>query len=126
MPGTFVVDTGRTFAAALLMGSAPKLRFQTTEQDVAADGQRKWEIQAAMTWQAEHGMRPVSEVVSVTCLGGTDPAASIPPGTPIEFMDFRVGISTPERTDRGVRGGKPYYQAGGLRPVNGRPAPKSE
>ena len=40
--GTFAVDTGATFASAFFMGSAPKLRFGSTEQDVSATGERKW------------------------------------------------------------------------------------
>jgi hypothetical protein len=121
MPGTFVIDTGRTFAAALIMASAPKLKFGTSEQDISASGERKWEIQAAVTFMAEHGMRPVSEVVSVTVLGGTDPATGIVPGTPVEFENFRVGISTPEAraNGRGIMGGKPWYQASGVRAMHG-------
>lgn len=126
MPGTFVVDTGQTFTNALIMASSPKLKFGTSEQDMAATGERKWEIQAAVTFQSEYGMRPVSEVISVTVLGGTDPAAAIPPGSAVEFANFRVGFSPPEKTDNGrVRGGRPWYQASGLRAVNGRQA-KSE
>ena len=118
MPGTFIIDTGRTFTAALLMASAPKLRFQSTEQDVTANGEPKWEVQAALTWRADNGMRPMAEVVSVTIPGGSDPAAGIPVGSPIEFDELRVGISSPERTDKGVRGGKPWYQAASVRALN--------
>jgi hypothetical protein len=117
---TFMIDTGRTFSAALLMSSGPKLKFGTPDQDIAQDGQRKWEINAAMTWHTEPGKRPVSELVRVTILGGTDPAAGIAAGTPIEFHDLRLGVSTPEMGERGVRGGRPWYQAGGLHAVNGR------
>jgi hypothetical protein len=115
MPGTFVVQADRTFATMLLMASAPKMKFQTTEQDVSAAGERKWEIQVAAAWYPEYDMRPVSEVISVTLTGGTDPAGDITPGSPVEFDTLRVGISPVERTDRGVRGGKAYYQASGIR-----------
>ena len=115
MPGTFVVQADRTFSTMLLMASAPKMKFQTTEQDVSAAGERKWEIQVAAAWYPEYDMRPVSEVISVTLTGGTDPAGDITPGSPVEFDTLRVGISPVERTDRGVRGGKAYYQASGIR-----------
>ena len=115
MPGTFVVQADRTFATMLLMASAPKMKFQTTEQDVSAAGERKWEIQVAAAWYPVYDMRPVSEVISVTLTGGTDPAGDITPGSPVEFDTLRVGISPVERTDRGVRGGKAYYQASGIR-----------
>jgi hypothetical protein len=118
MPGTFVIDTRETFDSALLMASGPKMQFQTTEQDVSATGERKWEILAVLTWKAEPGRNPVVEVVKVTMLGGTNPADGIAPGTMVELGGFRVGISTPEKTDRGgVRGGKPWYQATAIRPL---------
>ena len=119
MPGTFIIDTGRTFTVARLMASAPKLRFQSTEQDVTADGELKWEVQVALTWRVNPGKRPVAEIVSVTIPGGSDPAAGIPDGSPIELDEFRVGISSPERTDKGVRGGRPWYQATAVRALNG-------
>jgi hypothetical protein len=115
--GSFTVDTARTFAVALFMGSGPKMRFQSTEQDVSASGERKWEIQVACTWFPEYGMAPASDVIRVTCLGGTDPAEGINPGTLVEFTDFKVGISAPERTEKGVRGGRPYYGATAVRPA---------
>jgi hypothetical protein len=122
---TFAIDTGRTFAAALLMASGPKIRFQSTEQDVAADGQRKWEVQAAVTWHADPGQRPFSDLIRVTVLGGTDPAAGLPAGTPIELTDLRLGVMNAEQGENGrVRGGKPFYMASGVRPLNGARASK--
>jgi hypothetical protein len=120
MAGTFKVDVPATFSAALLMASAPRMRFGTQDQDISASGERKWEIQAAVTYHAEYGMRAQSEVISITVPGGTDPAAAIPPGTPVEFENFRVGFSAPEKgaNDR-IRGGKPWFQASGLHAVAG-------
>ena len=65
-------------------------------------------------------MRPVSEVIEVTLTGGdSNPAASIPPGTPVEFGNFRVGVSAPEMRDNGrgprVSGGRAWYSAQGVR-----------
>jgi hypothetical protein len=114
--GSFIVDTNRTFAVALFMGSGPKLKFGSADQDVSATGERKWEVQVACTWFPEYGMAAASDVIRITILGGTDPAAGITPGTPVEFEAFKVGISAPERNDKGgIRGGKPYFQAGGIR-----------
>ena len=117
--GSFIVDTGRTFAVTLFMGSGPKLKFGSTDQDVSATGERKWEVQVACTWFPEYGMAPASDVIKITVLGGTDPAAGITPGTPVTFDAFKVGISAPERNDKGgIRGGKPYYQAAAVKPAN--------
>ena len=96
------------------MASGPKLKFGSTEQDISARGERKWDVQAAVTYHAEPGMKPVSEVIAVTVTGpATDPCASIAPGTPIVFDRMRVGFSVPEAREngRGIRGGRPWYQA---------------
>jgi len=81
-------------------------------------GERKWEVQAAVTYHAEPGLRAVSEVIAVTVTGpAADPCASIPPGTPIIFDKMRVGFSPPEAREnvRGIRGGRPWYQAADVR-----------
>ncbi len=114
MPGTLTIDTAATFQAVLLMASGPKLKFGSTEQDISARGERKWDVQAAVTYFAEPGIKAVSEVISVTVTGpGADPCASIPPGTAIAFDKLRVGFSPPEAREngRGIRGGRPWYQA---------------
>jgi len=112
--GTLTIDTTATFQAVLLMASGPKLKFGSTEQDISARGERKWDIQAAVTYFAEPGMKAASEVISVTVTGpSADPCASIPPGTSIVFDKMRVGFSPPEAREngRGIRGGRPWYQA---------------
>jgi hypothetical protein len=125
MPGQFTVDTRRTFALVILMGSGPKIEFQSTAQAVTANGEKRWEVQCAATWLADPGRRPVSEVITITIDGGDkDPADAIPVGSPIELEGLRVGVSSPERTDKGVRGGRAWYQAERVRAVpapNGRP-----
>ena len=114
MSGTLTIDTPATFQAVLLMASGPKLKFGSTEQDISARGERKWDVQAAVTYHAEPGMKPVSEVIAVTVTGpAADPCTSIPLGTPIVFDKMRVGFSPPEAREngRGIRGGRPWYQA---------------
>ena len=66
MPGTLTIDLAATFQAVILMASGPKLKFGTTEQDISARGERKWEVQAAVTYIAEPGLKAVSEVIAVT------------------------------------------------------------
>jgi len=126
MPGTLTIDIPATFQAVILMASGPKLKFGSTTQDVSARGERKWDVQAAVTFHAEPGMKPVSEVIAVTVTGpGADPCASIAPGSPITFERMRVGFMAPEAREdgRGIRGGRPWYQASDVHPVHtARPA----
>jgi hypothetical protein len=129
MPGTLTVDTAATFQTVLLMASGPKLKFGSTEQDISARGERKWDVQAAVTFHAEPGMKPVSEVIAVTVTGpGSDPCASIPSGSPIVFDKMRVGFSVPEAREngRGIRGGRPWYQASGVQQAHPSRAAKTD
>jgi hypothetical protein len=128
MAGTFAVDTAATFSSALMMTSAPKFKFGTQVQDVSAGGLPKWTVEAAVTFLAEPGMRPSSEVISMTVTGPGDPGQGIPPGTLIAFDGFRIGMSAPEKNDRGgIRGGKAWYQAAAVRPANANVrAPRSD
>jgi hypothetical protein len=122
-----MIDPPRTFSAMVLMSSGPRLKFGSqAEQEVSATGEKKWVTEVAVTHHpAVPGMRPVSEVISVVITGpASDPGASIPQGSPVEFGDLRMGIMAPEQGERGIRGGRPYFMASGVRPANGRPVGK--
>lgn len=122
--GMITVDQRNTFTTALLLGVTQKMRFGSTEPDMAATGERKWSAEVAVTYLTEGTFKPVSEVISVSLVSGTDPGASIPAGSPVEFDRLRVGVSAPERrqNDRGDRivGGKLYWMAAAIRPAHGQ------
>ncbi len=126
MPGTMTISTPETFASVIFMGSGPKQEFGTDRQAISASGERKWEVQCAVTFHAEYGMRPVAEVITVTVMG-TDPGAGIQPGTQVEFDHLRVGFSAPEKRENGrIAGGRPWYQANGVRPLGVRPGKQEQ
>jgi hypothetical protein len=117
MPGTITIDAPKTFATMIAMSVGPKLKFGTDQQDISASGERKWTVQAAVTYLGEYGMRPVSEVVDVTITRGEQPV--ITPGQVIELVDLRCGISAPERRDNGrISGGRLYFMASDARPAS--------
>ena len=112
-----------------LAGGQPGAGLKFAAEDRGADGRA--DVQAAVTHHAEPGMKPVSEVIAVTVTvtgPGTDPCAAIPPGTPIVFDRMRVGFSVPEAREngRGIRGGRPWYQAADVHQAQqaGRPRPR--
>ena len=117
MPATLAIDVRNSFATALLMACGPKLEYGTGAQATSAQGVAKWEAQIAVTYLAEPGMRAQSEVLAVTFTQAEDPGKDIAPGTAVEFDRLRVGGPLPSSAIiRGIRGGKPWYQATGLRP----------
>jgi hypothetical protein len=126
MPGTLIVNARESFSTVIFMGSEPRMRFGTLEQDVSANGERKWTVSAAVTYTAEPGQRTQSDVLNVTVTGpAADPGLSIPTGSQIEFDALRVGVSAPEQREGSNRivGGRAWFTARNVRAVNGRPVP---
>lgn len=127
MPGTFIVDPA-TFASAIMMATAPKLVFQSDQQDVTRAGERKWTAQVAVSYAPDSGgMTSPAEVLSVS-VAGEDPGITCPPGTAVQFDQLRAGLNPPEKRDNGtIRGGRLWYSAAGIRPaVASYRAPKSD
>ena len=130
MPGIITVSQQDTFTAPpIVMSVGPRMKFGSdTEQEVTRDGERKWTVQAAVSYAPEFGMKAVAEVIEVT-ITGEDPSASVAPGTPVEFNRLRCGVSAPEQRQRQdgsgsrVVGGRLYWMAAGVRSAaNGKPA----
>lgn len=116
MPGTLTVNAAQTFSTMLLLSATQKMKFGTNppEPDITKNGERKYACECAVTYLAENGMRPVSEVISVGIIGGDLP--TIPPGTPVEFDSLRAGVSAPEKRDNGrISGGRLYWMGSGIR-----------
>jgi len=117
MPGTFVVDVAATFTSAMLVSSMPKEKFGAQgQQETNAGGVPKWTVEAAVTFTPTiPGMKPLSELISVTITDHAAPGQGLNPGTPIVFDGFRVGLNPPEVRDSKLRGGRLYYSAAGFR-----------
>jgi hypothetical protein len=117
MAGTLTVNTKQTFSAILLISATQKTKYGTDEPDITKSGERKYAVECAVTYLAENGMRPISEVISVGLIGGDLP--TIAPGTPVEWDSLRAGVSAPEKREngKGIAGGKLWWQGSGLRPV---------
>ena len=131
MPGGFItVDCKNTFAAAIFLAATAKTIFGTDQPDISKDGQRKYSADVAVTYLADPGRKPVSEVISVSLMGA-DPSAMITPGQPVEFDRLRCSVSSPEKREGSNRisGGRLFYMADGLRSAspapNGRPLASS-
>ena len=119
MPSTLgEIDTRHTFERAILMAIGPKLEYGTGAQATSAQGVPKWEARSpSPTWPTPGCAHSPRSSPSPAPRPRT-PAKDIAPGTSVEFDGLRVGISAPEQrsNDRGIVGGKPWFQATGLRP----------
>lgn len=130
MPGMVTVSQQETFSTPpLVMSVGPRLKFNSTEQDVTRQGEKKYSCQVAVSYFADYGMRPVAEVIEVG-LVGEDPSITIQPGMQVAFDRLRCGVSAPERRDDGkggskISGGRLYWMADRVLPFsssgNGHP-----
>ncbi len=120
MPGFVTVDSRATFAAAIFLSAAAKTIFGTDTPDVSKTGERKFSSDIAVTYLAEPGRKAVSEVISVSTMGA-DPAATIQPGSQVEFDSLRCSVSTPERREGSSRisGGRLFFMASAIRASHG-------
>lgn len=121
MPGTIVIDQQETFEGPpIALAVGPKLEYQSDQQVITKNGERKWVVTCAVTYRPDGQMPAQVEVITVGITGGEDPSAVITVGMQIEFNRLRQGVSPVERTEKGYRGGKPWYQASGVRPAAAR------
>lgn len=116
MPSTVTVDMSATFAQLMLMSVAVKTQYGSDVPDIAKTGEKKYVCEVAATPLPDGPIAPKSEILAITITGGDEQAMlSIPPGTPVTLERLRMGISPIERTEKGVRGGRPWFQGVGLR-----------
>jgi hypothetical protein len=111
---SLIVDQDATYQTCTLMGSGPRIKFGTTDQqDATPDGIPRWELQVAVTYRPEfEGQRPEGEVIAVTIPSLNDPADGIQVPAYVVFDQLRVGLMAPEKGegDR-IRGGRLFYKA---------------
>jgi hypothetical protein len=111
------VDTAASFSVCIFMGSEVKADFNTGEAQRNKDGQFKWAVTVAAQTIPVNGQRSTAETISITIPAATDPAEGLPPGTMVELTDLRIGTVDPEKRGDRIFGGKPYFQASGVRPL---------
>ncbi len=126
MPQTFVIDQAATFAGVAFLESAPRLAFQSDQQDRTADGTPKWDISLVAGFKDSFG-RSQHEVIKVGIASHQNPGEGLPPYTPVQLVNFVVGVVPPEvRKDNQGReklvGGTTWYRADSLAPAHVAPA----
>lgn len=110
---TLVIDTDQTFASVILLASERKVKFGTTtgEVDTTTAGVPKWVGQFAATYRTAPGERVQTELINVVIASDADPFAGLIAPAPCRIEGLRAGLSKPEASDRGIRGGKWFWSA---------------
>jgi hypothetical protein len=110
----FKVDQARTFSSVLLLGVEPKTAFgDPYRQETAKDGTPKWVAQLAAEFRAFG--RPQRELINVGVTCEKDPGEGLTPGTPVELLDFEIGVMDRKNREGQVTGVQVWYRAGAIR-----------
>lgn len=113
----FKIDQTRTFSSVLLLGVEAKTAFgESDRQETTRDGMPKWTAQLAAEFRAFG--RPQRELINVGLIAEKNPGDGLMPGTPVELLDFEIGVMEKKNRDGQVIGVQVWYRAGSLRPIS--------
>lgn len=98
MPQTFKIDQAATFDGVILLSVEPKTAFGGSEQDRTREGMPKWEAQVVAGFKAFD--RTNNEVLKVGLTSYQNPMDGLTPYTPVQLIDFEIGVMAKERKDK--------------------------
>ena len=121
MPQIFVIDQAATFDGVAFLKAVPRLAFGTQDQDRTADGTPKWDVSLIAGFNDSFG-RAQHEVIKVGIASATEPGQGMGQYTPVQLVNFVVGVVPPEvrkdaRGQEKLVGGTTWYRADEIRPV---------
>ena len=122
MPQTFVIDQAATFAGVAFLETVPRLAFGTQDQDRTSEGVPKWDVSLVASFRDAFG-RSQHEVIRVGVASPQAPGEGLAPYTPVQLVNFVVGVVPPEirkdsRTGQDkVSGGSTWYRADAIQPL---------
>lgn len=113
----FKIDQTRTFSSVLLLGVEAKTAFgESDRQELTREGLPKWTAQLAAEFRAFG--RPQRELINVGLIAERNPGDGLMPGTPVELLDFEIGVMEKKNRDGQVIGVQVWYRAGSLRAIS--------
>lgn len=113
----FKIDQTRTFNSVLLLGVEAKTPFgQSDQQETTKDGVLRWVAQLAAEFRAFG--RPQRELINVGLIAVRNPGEGLLPGTPVELLDFEIGVMEKKNRDGELVGVQVWYRAGSLRAIS--------
>jgi hypothetical protein len=120
MPQTFVIDQAASFTGVAFLKATPKTVFgKPDEHDRTPDGRLKWDVQLVAGFRDQFG-GDQHEVIKVNVASNTDPGQGLGQYTPVQLVNFVVGVVPPEvrKDSRGQEklvGGTVWYRADEIR-----------
>ena len=124
MPQTFIVDQAATFQAVAFLSAEPKMMFGKDIQETNKEGVPRWELQLVGGFRTFG--RVENEVMKVSYYGPKNPAELYGMYTPVQLVNFVVGVMADERTDKRtgektIVGARVWYRCDEIRPLHATP-----
>ena len=117
----FKIDQATTFQGIAFLACQPKTAFRSTVQETTKDGMPKWEVQVVAMFRTSFG-QVQNEVLKVGVASPKDPGQGLMPYTPVQLVDFEVGVMektkrNPETGEEKVIGLQVWYRAAEVRSI---------
>ncbi len=112
----FKVDQAATFDGVRLWSCEPKAAFGDQDrQEKTKGGVPKWELQVVASFR-RFG-RAENEIIKVGIAAERNPGETIPLGTPVQLVDFEIGVMEKRNSDGHVTGAQVWYRCAQVRPT---------
>lgn len=125
----FKVNQAATFQGVAFLSCEPKTAFgERDRQETAKDGTPKWEVQVLAMTRDQFG-KPANGVLKIGIASHGNPAEKLLPMTPIDLINFEVGVMEKTRKNQAtgeekVIGVQVWYRAEAIRSLAAVPAGK--
>lgn len=117
----FKIDQAATFDSVRLLSVEPKTAFgDQFRQETTKDGVPKWEAQLVAGFRQFGKVQ--NEIIKAGIAAEQDPGEGIAPATPVELIDFEIGVMEKSRRDASsgeerVVGVQVWYRCQAIRPI---------
>jgi hypothetical protein len=121
VPQTFKVDQAATFDKVILLEIEPRKAYGSEEQERNRDGVLRWTAQVVAGFKAFD--KTNNEVLKVGFDAEGDPRTSIESYTPVQLIDFELGVMPREKKNRETQalemvGVTIWYRCSEIRPIS--------
>lgn len=117
----FKINQAATFQGVAFLSVEPKRKFGSDQQELTKDGRPKWECQVVAGFRDQFG-KTNNEVMKVGVIADKDPGKGLGIYTPVELVDFEVGVMPKTTKDKRtgeeiVTGAQVWFRASEIRPL---------
>jgi hypothetical protein len=117
----FKIDQAATFQGIAFLSCSPKTAFGSTTQETTKDGTPKWVVEVIGSSRDQFG-KLANAVIKVGVASHNEPCKGMHMYTPIELVNFEVGVmektrKNPTTGEEKILGVQVWFRAEQVRPI---------